>query len=997
MNGTIGSVWRKWDLHVHTPASYGGNFDEFITNAKSCDADVIGINDYCTLSGYKSIMDRGGIVGKVLFPVVEFRMHNIVANRKGKDGHQLPSGPFVNFHVILDNDPLLFPKIENWLNSLPCFGKDGKSTLLGAELATANNSEILNKLTFDIEAVVRTLADLKLLDEHALIWLPYDEYGGIDDIDPNDNFFKLSLILKAHILGSGNEKQIRFFKWEHEDYSAENIRELIKVRKPCIKGSDAHSNQYPFGKLQDRNSEPSDRYCWIKADTTFNGLRQVVIEPDRVFIGVTPELLLRERAHPTKFVMSLSLSAADSHIGKRWFDDLTIDFNTSLVAIIGNKGSGKSAITDILGLCGNTHQDPEAFSFLTKNKFKRPKPENLSESYSATVRWGDGAESTAVLNQTPDRRMVERIRYIPQNFLESLCSDVDSSDFERELKQIIYSHMPVERREGKSTLDDLITYRSSVVEADILRIQTDITRINRDIIALEAKASKDHKANLENRLAVKKSELAALVKPTKPLLEETGTIDPTLTAKLETLQTQIASIEQLTSNTKKERSVAHINLSELRKVSEHFKSVDEYLHGITSQDEQHVQLLNKHGISISDVFTYSLSLDLIETAIAGYVATIADCDKLLSPTSPEDASIRSLPAQLAAAKADYQRGQEELDRPALEQQKYLNSVRAWEIQVKAIEGDTETEDTIHYLSAQLEYLSKTLPSELASKRQERDKYAGLLLDKKSLLVQIRRELFDPVSAFIASNKDLSQRYDVRVDVSLSIGRFVDDFFGFIVQNRKGTFASTNEGYKVLSDMCERVHFDEKAEVLSFANRLIDALQVNTSGGGNEIMDVGQQLKKGKSIEDIYSFIFHFDYLTPTFSLKLGSKSLQELSPGERGALLLIFYLILDKSDIPLVIDQPEENLDNESIYHLLVHFIKQIKERRQIFMVTHNPNLAIVCDADQIIHMNIDKEHDNQVSYYSASIEDQEMNSRIINILEGTLPAFDNRDSKYYR
>ncbi|MDQ7056616.1 MAG: AAA family ATPase [Persephonella sp.] len=76
-------------------------------------------------------------------------------------------------------------------------------------------------------------------------------------------------------------------------------------------------------------------------------------------------------------------------------------------------------------------------------------------------------------------------------------------------------------------------------------------------------------------------------------------------------------------------------------------------------------------------------------------------------------------------------------------------------------------------------------------------------------------------------------------------------------------------------------------------------------------------------------------------MKLGDKPLEVLSPGEKGAILLIFYLMLDKDNIPLIIDQPEENLDNESIFKILVDFIKEVKNRRQLILITHNPNLAV--------------------------------------------------------
>jgi ABC-type lipoprotein export system ATPase subunit len=130
---------------------------------------------------------------------------------------------------------------------------------------------------------------------------------------------------------------------------------------------------------------------------------------------------------------------------------------------------------------------------------------------------------------------------------------------------------------------------------------------------------------------------------------------------------------------------------------------------------------------------------------------------------------------------------------------------------------------------------------------------------------------------------------------------------------------------------------------------------------------------------------------------MGKKQLQQLSPGEKGALLLIFYLLLDKDNKPLIIDQPEDNLDTQSVSRILVPFIKKAKARRQIFMVTHNPNLAVVADAEQIIHVNIAKEKDHAVSIKSGSIENLEINTSIVDILEGTMPAFRQRDQKYMR
>ena len=76
--------------------------------------------------------------------------------------------------------------------------------------------------------------------------------------------------------------------------------------------------------------------------------------------------------------------------------------------------------------------------------------------------------------------------------------------------------------------------------------------------------------------------------------------------------------------------------------------------------------------------------------------------------------------------------------------------------------------------------------------------------------------------------------------------------------------------------------------------------------------------------------------------------------------------------------------------------IKDAKRRRQIIMVTHNPNLAVVCDAEQVVYAEIHKDNLNEVVYLSGSIEDPVINRKIIDVLEGTRPAFDKRDDKYH-
>src|SRR5258705_2632701 len=117
--------------------------------------------------------------------------------------------------------------------------------------------------------------------------------GGIDGINPaTDTLFKEGLVYEADVLGSSNKAQADFFLWKEAKFTEEQYRKWFGKRKPCIKGSDSHNVNDELGKLKDQNSQPTDKYGWIKPEPTFNGLRQIINEPeDRVYIGRIPPKL----------------------------------------------------------------------------------------------------------------------------------------------------------------------------------------------------------------------------------------------------------------------------------------------------------------------------------------------------------------------------------------------------------------------------------------------------------------------------------------------------------------------------------------------------------------------------------------------------------------------------------------------------------------------------------------------------------------------------------
>jgi ABC-type cobalamin/Fe3+-siderophores transport system ATPase subunit len=112
--------------------------------------------------------------------------------------------------------------------------------------------------------------------------------------------------------------------------------------------------------------------------------------------------------------------------------------------------------------------------------------------------------------------------------------------------------------------------------------------------------------------------------------------------------------------------------------------------------------------------------------------------------------------------------------------------------------------------------------------------------------------------------------------------------------------------------------------------------------------------------------------------------------GQRAIVLLKIILAYD--DKPLLIDQPEEDLDNRYIYEHLVEAFKEAKNKRQIVIATHNANLAVNTDAEQIIVAKYDK---GIISYELGTLENSKTQGDIKQILEGGDAAFRKREEKY--
>lgn len=980
-----GSEWNIWDLHVHTPASgfaSDSDYPTLIDNLKASQADVIGINDYCSIQGYKKIINLGGVEGKILFPVVEFRMNNKINH---KNSTATEGGVSINFHIIFDNNTDL-NSIEVELNSLECKYDGGNESKLGH----VKTVEELSKISFDYFDTIKKL-NSSILKNKFIVWVPYDEYGGIDAIDPiNDGFFKLGIINIAHILGSGNKKQISYFL---SDRCVTDVGKNIA----CIKGSDAHQLDYPFGKLRDKDSNPTDRYCWIKGEKSFKALQHLIVEPiDRVVINDKNPIENRVTTNRTKYIESIKINQVSGYNQSthgEWFNEVDIPLNPELVAIIGNKGNGKSALADIIGLCGDYNGNHDDFSFLNKKKFGENNG-RISQNFEAKLKWLSGTESAKNLNDKTDSSFTERVKYLPQGYFESITNE-SVEGFNKEIQDVVFTHLEEDEKLGKTNFKELIDYKNSVSKEEITQLKGKLHSVNESIFNKEVKLNPLYKKSIEDHIKQKQDELNALI---EPIAVSNPNDDPKHAEQNKIVNDEIEGLNKnIKLQEEKIKEIEELKLNLLIEINE-LKSlkqrIDNKVKEVVDFKNSLIQELSKYeNLDINELITVTSKLENLEKLLSEKNTLYEDYKLALEESSSTDPNYKSEKSVLKGyidRREDIQKSLGEADKVY---QHYLLERKNWEDLKSKIVGNANIQGTLEFYKKELNYLNVSLTSEIEAEKIERLKLTREIFELKNSVLSTYQNVKQRIDNIINENNELLSAYPIEIEASFTFtSNFQKKFLDFIYFNKAGTFYGKENAEIQYRKIVENVDIDNFEGVTRLLENLISPFFTDLRDGGKQT-NIENQVN---DVVDLYDYLFSLDFIDYNYELRQGSKNLEQLSPGEKGALLLIFYLLLDNNDIPLIIDQPEDNLDNHSVANILVPFIKKAKSKRQIILVTHNPNLAVVADAEQVIYTELDKENNYKFSFKAGAIENPEINECIVKVLEGAMPAFNKRKLKYY-
>ncbi len=954
-----GSEWRRWDLHVHAPGTLlndrFGDWDGYLQAIESQDeVRVLGVTDYLSIETYSILKDhkeRGRIPEiDLLIPNIEFRL-----------APPTDKATAVNIHLLISpDDPQHEHQIKNALGRLNWEFNQQRYSCLPDQLMAlgrAFDPEIKDEAAALSAGALQYKIDFTAfrdwfnrehwLQQNALIAVAAGT-DGLSGFRRDGAWAALrdEITRFSQILFSGRPGEREFWLGQRSQEEHETVERLGGPR-PCLHGSDAHDIATLFHPDQ-------DRFCWIKADPTFEGLRQILYEPaDRVYIGPTPPLY-HDKA---RIIKSISLAGSDG-----WFEDVNIPLNAGLVSVIGQKGSGKSALAEVAAYAAGSWITEESASFIRRAG-------NHLQELSVTLTWAEGGQTVARLRD--DQLGSPRVRYLSQKFVERLCSeDHIGTELVGEIEAVVFSNLDPTETLNASNFEELRALRTKGIRDQGDELRDEVVRLIREECALRENARK---------LPEKKNRITALTKERDSLINQiprpSTQEEERRQEDLQNLRERLATLQQNIAGEK----------HSLQKVVDIRSRVNTFQGQIKRFVKELDGLLDEIGVPEKDRGPFR-------------------------PCFPADTE-PPLERRLVAIQQAIDRKEGAADNPE------RNSLRWLERQIKIL-AQMETADKarqertrviqtrIAKIGIELQRVKTEISQIEGPDRQRMDSaYEERLEAYVSYFKNLKKEqetleqLYAPVKAHLASAKvsppeqelEFSIRWEADLDIWLERGIALFD------QRRTLPYGSMSE----LAASAARILVP--AWTSGTPDRIRPAMVKFLSEFRRQDRLPRSYLRTEVTGQDLLQWVYELNHVSLTYGLKYNGVELEKLSPGTKGIVLLILYLNMDVSDTrPLIVDQPDENLDNESIYQLLTTCFKSAKSRRQIILITHNPNLVVNADSEQVIVARCERRENGlpHITYQAGALENDRpshssIRQHVCRILEGGSDAFRRRERRY--
>lgn len=978
-----GSEWRRWEPHIHAPGTVMNNqfsgptaWTDYLTALERATPviEAIAVTDYYVTDTYEEVL-RHKAAGrlhatKLIFPNVELRLDVATAR-----------GGFVNLHLFVSpEDPKHVEELQRLLSRLQFNVMQDRFDCTRADLIrlgkkadpniTDDNAALAygaNQFKVNFQKLREVFSESGWAKKNILIAVASGATDGTSGVrEAADQTIRREIEGFAHVIFASSPAQREFWLGQR-DLPPDEMRVRYGGLKPCLHGSDAH-------KLDDVASPFGDRFSWIKGGLEFDALRQACIDPGgRAHVGAEPPA----SATPSQVISGIEILDAP------WMTTPVIPLNPGLVAIVGARGSGKTALADMIAAGCDSISDEawNAEEWANPSFLIRARP--LVGNGKVKVSWASGEPSTRALDGSDANGpfSYKRVRYLSQQFVEELCSSSGLTDgLLREIERVIFEAHPDDARDGTLDFAELLDHRASRHRLAREREAEAVSQIS-ERIGTELEKEKLI-ATYEGQVAQKKKLVHAYTADRAKLVSAGSEKRAQRHTELAGAANQIRAKLRQFAGQRQTFLAMQDEVKDLRRnqAPEALRQAQSrHTHSGMSAEQWASFLLDYKGPVDNDLAGYVKWVDGEIAKLKGSTPAPSDPN---TPYFRDDADLSTL-------------SQAVLEAEMARLEKLVSADKETQRRYTALSGSIATE------TAALQTLTDKLKDAQGARdrarelQTQREEAYGRAFDALVAEQTVLEDLYAPLMARLAAASGTLKKLSFSVTRVANVEQWASEVEDGLIDLRKaGAFRGKGtllqKANEVMKGAWETGDSDAVIAAMAEFRRLYQKDLLDHS----PVAHTDQAEFRAWS-KRFAQWLFSTDHIAIRYGIDYDGVDIRKLSPGTRGIVLLLLYLALDDSDNrPLVIDQPEENLDPKSVFDELVHLFIEAKAHRQVIMVTHNANLVINTDADQIIIADAGPHPHGSlppISYRSGGLENAEIRKAVCDILEGGEGAFQER------